>query len=406
MDIEKINAQMEVYVRTREMVGGGLIVRKDGEILLKNRWGSLDAEGTQPLTGDTIFRMASMTKPVTAVAVMKLVEQGKIGLDDELTKYVPAFRGLRVVADKRYEFSEKNVKKIPWRLLTFRLKNVVTVPADRMITVRDLLSHSSGLEQGLVGLILMMKMKFKDDTLETRVRKYATHPLDFQPGTAASYSPLAGFDVLARLVEIVTGRPFADYARDSIFTPLDMQDATYHPTQAQRARIPKLYQYNKGKLKDVTGSKGDINTIGRIGSKYSSGSAGLYATLEDYDRFAQMLANEGELDGVRILKPETVRQMRAEGAYRHLEFSPGITWGLGMIIRQDPEKAHSHAHQGTYGWSGHYGTHFFISPADHLSVVFAMNRADAGGADSYISKELEELVFESLKPSQHSPPGQ
>lgn len=393
MDIEKINVQMEAYVRTREMVGGALIIRRDGEILLKNRWGSLDAEGKHPVIEDTIFRMASMSKPVTAVAVMKLVEQGQLGLDDELTKYIPTFQGLRVVADKRYEYSEENVKKIPWRLLTFRLKNVVTVPADRMITVRDLLSHSSGIEQGFVGLILMMRMKFKDDTLETRVQKYATHPLDFQPGTAASYSPLAGFDILARLVEIVSGKPFAEYIGDNIFTPLDMRDATYHPTPAQRTRIPRLYQFSKGKLKDVTGSKRDLDAIGHIGPKYTSGSAGLYATLEDYDRFVQMLANEGELDSVRILQPETVRRMHAEGAYEHLEFQPGLTWGLGMLIRQDPEKAHSFARQGAYGWSGHFGTHFFISLADHLSVVFAMNRADAGGADSYISKRLEEMVF-------------
>jgi len=394
MDIGKIKAQIEAYVRTREMVGGALIIRRDGEILLENRWGSPDAEGKHPLTEDTIFRMASMTKPVTAVAVMKLVEQGKLGLDDELTKYIPAFQGLRVVADKRYAYSEENAKKIPWRFLTFRLQNVSTVPADRMITVRDLLSHSSGLEQGFVGLILMMKMKFRDDTLETRVQKYATHPLDFQPGTTASYSPLAGFDVLARLVEVVSGKPFAEYVSDNIFTPLDMRDATYHPTPAQRTCIPKLYQYGNKKLKDVTGGKRDLNAIGHIGLQYTSGSAGLYATLEDYDRFVQMLANEGELDGARILQPETVRQMHAEGANEHLEFQPGLTWGLGMLIRQDPEKAHSFARQGTYGWSGHFGTHFFISPAEHLSVAFAMNRADAGGADSYISKRLEELVFE------------
>lgn len=394
MDIEKINAQMEAYVRTREMVGGALIIRKNGEILLKNRWGYLDAEGKQPVTDRTVFRMASMSKPVTAVAVMRLVEQGHIGLDDQLTKYIPAFHDLRVVADKRYEFSEKVKWRIPWLLLTFDRGKVVTVPAARMITVRDLLSHSSGLEQGVVGMILLLKMKAKDDTLATRAQQYATYPLDFQPGTATGYSPLAGFDLLARIVEIASGKPFAEYVRDNIFTPLAMEDATYHPTEAQRARIPKLYQHRKGKLKDVTGGKGDVNAIGRTGPRYTSGSAGLYATLEDYDRFVQMLVNEGELDGVRILNPPTVRRLREEGAYQHLEFQPGLVWGLGMLIRQDPQKAKSFATPGTYGWSGHYGTHFFISPADRLSVVFAMNRADAGGADSYISKRLEEMVFE------------
>lgn len=396
MDAEKINAQMQAYVRSREMVGGALIVRKSGAILLKKAWGSLDAEGKQPVTDETIYRMASMTKPVTAVAVMKLVEQGKVGLDDDLTDYIPAFRDLRVVADQRYDFSEQALKKIAWRLLTFRLEKVVTVPAARMITVRDLLSHSSGLEQGMVGLILMLKMKYKDDTLATRAQKYASHPLDFHPGTVASYSPLAGFDLLARIVEIASGRPFADYLQDELFTPLAMNDATFHPTAAQRARIPRLYRYGKGKLKEVTGSKSDVDFIGRIGPHYTSGSAGLYATVEDYDRFVQMLANEGELDGTRILKPETVRRMREEGAYEHLEYQPGLVWGLGMMIRQDPEKAQIHSSRGTFGWSGHFGTHFFISPADRLSAVFAMNRADAGGADSPISRRLEELVFEPL----------
>lgn len=394
MDLAKINAQMEAYVCTREMVGGTLIIRKQGEILLKNCWGSLDAEGKQPVRYDTLFRMASMTKPVTAVAVMQLVEQGRLGLDDELAKYIPAFQDMRVVADRRYAYSEKIKWKIPWLFLTFNQKKVVTVPAARMVTVRDLLSHSSGLEQGIVGLILLMKMKTLDDTLETRALRYSAYPLDFQPGTAASYSPLAGFDLLARIVEVVSGKPFAEYVHENIFIPLAMQDATFHPTEAQRARIPKVYQYSKGKLKDVTGSKSDINAIGHIGPNYTSGSAGLYATIQDYDRFVQMLANEGELDGVRILKPQTVHSMRGEGACEHLEFHPGLTWGLGMVIRQEPEKAHSPARKGTFGWSGHFGTHFFISPADQLSVVFAMNRADAGGADSYISKKLEELVFE------------
>lgn len=396
MDTEKIRAQMAAYARTREMVGGALIIRKNGDILLRSRWGSLDAEGKHPVTEGTLFRMASMTKPITAVAVMKLVEQGKISLDDELTRYIPAFHDLRIVADKRYEFSDQALKKIAWRLLTFRLKKVATVPAARMITVRDLLSHSSGLEQGMVGLILMLKMKYKDDTLETRARRYASHPLDFQPGTAASYSPLAGFDLLARIVEIASGKSFAAYLRDELFTPLAMNDATFHPTEAQRARIPRLYRYGKGRLKDVTGSKADVDFIGRIGPNYTSGSAGLYATVEDYDRFVQMLANEGELDGTRILQPATVRRMHEEGAYEHLEYQPGRVWGLGMMIRQDPEKAQIHTSKGTFGWSGHFGTHFFISPADHLSVVFAMNRADAGGADSYISRRLEDLVFEPV----------
>lgn len=393
MDIKKIDAQMIEYVRSREMVCGALLIRKNGEIIINETYGSLDAEGNQTVTEDTIFRMASMTKPLTAVAVMQLIEQGKLGLDDELARYIPEFGNMRVVADNRYAYSEDVIKKIPWMLLTLNPKKLVTVPAERGITIRDLLSHSSGLEEGLVGFILMLRMKYKDDTLETRALKYATHPLDFQPGTNAVYSPLASFDILARLVEIVSEKPFADHMQENIFISLGMKDAMFHPTPDQERRIPRLYLYKKGRLIDKTGSNKDVGGVARSGPHYSSGSGGLYATIRDYDRFVQMLVNEGELDGVRILSPETVRLMHSEAAFTHLEPQPGLVWGLGMSIRQDPEKAKSFARKDTYGWSGHFGTHFFISPEDRLSVVFLMNRAEIGGGN-YISVKLEELVFE------------
>jgi len=393
MNIEKINAQMAEYLRTREMVCGALVIRRNGEVILNQTYGCLDAAGKQPVTEDTIFRLASMTKPVTAVAVMQLIERGKLGLDDELAQYIPEFSEMHVVADKRYAYSGQSLKKVVWMMVTFNRKNFVTVPAERRITIRDLLSHSSGLEEGLVGFILMLRMKYKDDTLETRALKYATQPLDFHPGSSAAYSPLAGFDILARLVEIVSGKSFTGYTSENIFIPLGMKDATFYPTPAQEARIPRLYLYRKGRLKDMTGTAKDVSGIARSGPRYPSASGGLYASIKDYDRFVQMLVNEGELDGIRILKPETVRLMHTEAAYKHLEPQPGLVWGLGMSIRQDPEKAKSFARKGTYGWSGHFGTHFFISPKDHLSVVFLMNRAEIGGGN-YISVKLEELVFE------------
>ena len=396
MDIEKIDAQMAEYVRTKEMLGGALIIRHHGAVVLKNTWGYADIKGTKPMQYNAIYRMASMTKPVTAAAVMKCIELGKMDLDDELAKFIPEFAGMRVVTNKKYEYSENNIKKLPWLFLTFNPKKVTTTSTIRPITIRDLLSHSSGLEQGLFGLIALQKRKINNETLEDRALKYAAQPLDFQPGTDASYSPIAGFDVLARVIEMISAMDFAAFVDLHIFKPLGMKDATFHPTHSQRNRIPSLYKFKRsGRIKDVTGSQDDIDARGFIGPNLTSGSAGLYATIEDYDRFVQMLANNGKLNGIPILEPETVKMMHEEGAAEHLEFQPGMSWGLGMLIQQDPQKSKRSLPKGSYGWSGAYGTHFFISPNEDLSLVFTMNRADIGGAESYIAHKLEELVFSS-----------
>jgi len=383
---------MDEYLAKGELAGAALVIRRRGEVILRNNWGYADIQQKKKVEFNTLFRLASLTKPVTAVGVLKLIDQGKIGLDDELASFLPDFSDMQVVSDRRY--ASLAAVKNPFTLLTFRLSNVKTMPAERPVTIRDLLTHSSGLEMGIVGLLLMLRMKYKDDDLASRAARYARQPLDFQPGTATGYSPLAGFDVLARVIEVVSGQPFADYMRHELFEPLGMPDTTFRPDAEQQLRIPRLYKTVHGQHKDVTGSRADINAIGRIGMAYTSGSAGLYSTLDDYDRFGQMLANQGELDGVRLLSPDIVRKINTETAYQHLETDPGRVWGLGMLVRQDREKTGTRVTPDTYGWSGAFGTHFFISPRDGLEVVLMMNRSDIGGAASPIAKRLEELVFE------------
>ncbi len=394
MNADKINAQMESYVSANEMAGGVLIVRKYGAVVFKGKWGLMDVGRQLPVEYGTIFRQASLSKPLTAVAIMMLADKGLVGLDDEIDKYIPEFKNLCVAADQRYATGNSDPAQFPKLLAAFDPVLVKTETARCMVTVRDLLTHSSGLEQGIAGLLAGMKLEgWQEDTLETRARKWARIPLDFQPGTATGYSPTAGMDTLARVVEVASGRPFSSFMREALFSPLGMKDTSYHPDAAQAGRIPPLYKTVDGRHVDVSGTDEDIDAIGKIGPRYDSGSAGLYATAEDYDRFAQMLYHGGELDGRRYLRAETAQSMGQEGAKRHLQFQPGLVWGLGMIVRQNPEAAGSYATQGTYGWSGAFGTHFFISPKDGLSVVFMMNRADIGGASSYISAKVEELVF-------------
>lgn len=392
MTEKQVTEIIEKYIKTGEMVGGALIIYKDGKCVYKDNWGYADIENNRVIGYDSIYRMASLSKVVTAVGIMKLYDEDKIKLDDEIIKYLPGFASPRVVEDERFEGME-NLTRYLIKGEKAPIDDVKTVPAEREITIRDLLTHSSGIEMGVYGFISRMKMDYIEDTLASRMDKLSKLALDFQPGTATGYSPTANFDILARIIEVITNMNFDEYMRKEIFDPLGMKDATYYLSQEQKKRLVKLYKFEDGREVDVSGTSMDIDKIAGIGPKFMSGSGGLYCTIEDYDKFVQMLYNEGIYNGVRILKSLTVRKLYTERAYNHLEPEPGMEWGLGVKVRQNPKKANSFASQGTYGWSGAFGTHFFISPNEKLAAVFAMNRAEIGGSGSYISRKVEELVF-------------
>lgn len=394
MDTQEIQRTIDAYIQNQELAGGALLVRRDEEVLYENTFGYSNIAARQPIARDSLYRLMSMTKPITAVAVMQLAEQGKIELDAPLNRYLHGFTAMRVVDDKRYAYHEgMNALSLLPGLLTFRLKAPRTVPAERDITIRDLLCHASGLEQGIYGLISMKLDKSKRESLAALEKKYSTMPLDFQPGKGGGYSPLAGFDLLARVVEVVSGLSFDAYLQQNLFDPLGMQDTAFRPDDAQSARLVHVYKREKNRLKDVTDTAEDMDSLLKRGEHYTAGCGGLFSTLHDYDRFAHMLLNGGAVDGVRVLQPETVRLMGQQGSPDYPDPDPGCAWGLGMKIRKDPQKAKSACTAGTFGWSGAFGTHFFVSPKDHLSAVWMMNRSDIDGAGSYISKKIEELVF-------------
>lgn len=385
MNEQKIQEVMEQYTVSGEMPGGSLSVHKRGELVYQNCWGIAEE--------DTIYRMASISKIFTAIGFMKLYEKGKVGLDDPVSKYLPAYESMMAVEDERFMGLEAMIRFMKTRKAP-RLEEAKLAPAERQITVRDLLTHSSGIGMGLYGTLAEEKMRaegWKDDDLEKRVDRYSRTALGFQPGTQTGYSPLAGFDLIARIVEVVTGRRFSEYMREEVFVPLEMTDAAYHLSREQKSRLIPLYSFEGGKMADDTGSGADVE--GTAGSAYDSGSMGVYCSAEDLDHVAQMLGNNGNFRGKQILLPGTVQMLQTEHAYRHLEPEPGMEWGLGVMVRQDPEAAKSFAAKGTYGWSGSFGTHLFVSPEDDLAVSFCMNRSNIGGAGSYISRKVEELVF-------------
>lgn len=394
MDTQEIQRTIDAYIQNQELAGGALLVRRDEEVLYENTFGYSNIAARQTIARDSLYRLMSMTKPITAVAVMQLAEQGKIELDAPLNRYLHGFTAMRVVDDKRYAYHEgMNALSLLPGLLTFRLKAPRTVPAERDITIRDLLCHASGLEQGIYGLISMKLDKSKRESLAALEKKYSTMPLDFQPGKGGGYSPLAGYDMLARVVEVVSGLSFDAYLQQNLFDPLGMQDTAFRPDNAQSARLVHVYKREKNRLRDVTDTAEDMDSLLKRGENYTAGCGGLFSTLHDYDRFAYMLLNGGEVDGVRVLQPETVRLMGQQGSPDYPDPDLGCAWGLGMKIRKDPQKAKSACTAGTFGWSGAFGTHFFVSPKDHLSAVWMMNRSDIDGAGSYISKKIEDLVF-------------
>lgn len=385
MTPDVVHQVMNSYIANGEMAGGALIVRKNDEIVFDGKWGYADVEKQSPVTDDTVFRMASMTKIVTTVAIMKLIEEGKLGLDDPISKYLPQFADMRVCADKRYEWGPGMSKlSMLTSFLFFRMDKVKTVSAHREVTIRDLLSHASGLQQGVVGMIAMLKHS-KKDTLAERINAYSRYALDFQPGTATGYSPCAAFDILGYLLSVITGKDAKDAYRELVFEPLGMTSATFKLDDM--TNLAKTYTREKEKLVDITGSSKDIEGIIRIepDTEYVAGSAGMYCTVKDYEKLGRMLCNDG--DG--FLRPETVKLMATEAQEKHMEPNPGQVWGLGVRIRQQDE----FCTPGTYGWSGALGTHFFVSPEDKLEVVFATHRSDLNGSNSYISRKVEELVF-------------
>ena len=386
MDIKQIDETMQAYIENQEMAGGALFVRRGEHVLYREKWGEV--------AFDSIYRMMSMTKCMTAVAVMICVERGLIGLDEPLSAYIPEFKEMKVMDDERYVFKPEKLKKFPLMLLTFRMDKVKNKPAKREITIRDLSSHSSGLQQGLAGLLAMTKEKEQYKTLRDYVLHYTKHCLDFEPGTGTGYSPLAGFDILGYVVSIVSGMSLDEFIQKEICVPLNMKDTTFFLSEEQKNRLVDVYKRKKNRLIKVTGTKDDM--AGFLHEKeicFEHGCGGIYSTLDDYANFGEMLLCRGNFRGVQLLEPETVELMHTEASKQHLEPEPGFVWGLGMKIRQDPKKANVPATEGTYGWSGAFGTHFFISPKDNLEVVFMMNRSDIGGSGSYISTKVEELVF-------------
>lgn len=396
LDNQQIDSLITNYINRKEIAGAGIIIRKGNEKVFESYYGYADIENGVRTDENTTYRLASMTKPIVALAVMMLVDEGKIKLDDCLSEYLPSFSRMRVLQNDGgfggYQPNKDNPTApifkddIPTDL-NFSL-------ASNQITIKYLLNHSSGLGQGPLSTLLVDKYIKKDHSLAERVHIFSELPLDFEPGTQTGYSALVAYDILGYVIEKISGQSLNDFIRDRLFKPLDILNLGYHLSENNHSHLAKLYESNNGTLTDVSETEKLWTLVNPIRSGYYSGSAGMLGTIEDYDKIAQLFLNEGVYNGARLLSKDSYLSMTSKELNAPLELIPGVTWGLGVIISGKEKETHKMLSEGTYGWSGAYGTHFFVDPLKKISVVLGVNCSNIGGAASPLSLALEEIVYQ------------
>jgi CubicO group peptidase (beta-lactamase class C family) len=370
--LPRITQMVQRYIDTKQITGAVSIVSRRGKVAYFEAQGLMDLESRTPMRKDAIFRMASMSKPVTGVAILMLVEEGKVRLTDPVSRFIPGFRNLEVAMAKPGGGARAGAAAAAAGGRGGRggaaEPEIYTVPANREVTIRDLLTHTSGVESSGVGNRAAARAapRLKTDTLATYVPKLAAGPLDFQPGTVWQYSLLAGMETLCHIVEIASGMKYEDFLKQRLFDPLGMKDTFFWVPAEKQSRLVTLYNIRPTGL-ERTGTPDWLDT------KIASGGGGLYSTAEDYIQFAAMLANGGELNGRRILSPRTVEQMASNHVGDLYEKSGGGNrgqgFGLSVRVMMDRAEANAAIGNGSFGWSGAFGTHFWVDRKDQLAAV-------------------------------------
>jgi CubicO group peptidase (beta-lactamase class C family) len=380
------------HIEGKDVAGVVTLVARKGKIVHFDAQGFADIDAKKPMMKDSIFRLASMSKPITAVAVMMMVEDGKVRLTDRVSAFIPEFKTMKVAVakgttDKPVQMPAFGRGGPPQAPPEFDL-----VPAAREITVMDLLTHTSGLMSGGVSGMEQGKVapRSPSDTLASYIPKLAQTPLDFQPGTLWRYSGLYGFDVLARIVEITSGLPYDQFLQQRLFTPLGMKDTGFAPTPERMARVATVYQRGPNGLAPAA------NANQLISGTYFSASGGLMSTAEDYLQFAQMLVNGGVLNGRRYLSPKTVELMTANhtGDMVNGQFgrpAHGMGFALGVQVWLDPVAADRRVSPGSYGWEGAYGTLQVMDPVEKMVEIIMMQ-----GANGPTQRDFENAVRQAL----------
>ncbi|MXO61230.1 serine hydrolase [Altererythrobacter salegens] len=367
LDTARIDRMLESFVADGRTVGDEILIWKDGKEQHYASAGMADREGKRPFTRDTQFQLFSMTKPVTGVALMQLWEQGKFGLDDPLSRYLPQFADVKVYDEAA-----------PGKLR----------PPSRPIVIRDVMRHTAGFTYGNAGhpsdpVWNELQPLSSDHTLAQFADLMAQVPLLYDPGTHWHYS--AGVDVQARLVEVLSGQPFDEYVAEHIFQPLGMTHSCWKCPDTMLPNLAAIYD-GPSLTRMPTEAWLDANFRGK---PMTMGGAGIVTTIDDYMRFARMLLGHGELDGARILQPATIRVMSTD------QLDPRITeadrawlpskgtggFGLDFFVRTRPPQTpqENRGAVGEFFWDGLPSMLFWVDPANDMAVVFATQKTPFDG---------------------------
>ncbi|MEN3378330.1 MAG: hypothetical protein V7604_3685 [Hyphomicrobiales bacterium] len=360
--LERITQWLRDDSQKGTIPGAVVMIVRNGKVAYFESIGALDPQTKAPMRKDAIFRIYSMSKPITTVAVMMLYEQGKITLDEPIAKYIPAFKDMKVGVETKGEDGKPKLE---------------LTDAKKPITIQDLLRHTSGITYGFFGDLLVKKAYLEANVYQGDydnaefAERIAKLPLAFQPGTTWDYSNST--DILGRLVEVVSGKPLLQFEKENILDPLGMIDTSFYVADsAKHARVAEPFQNDRN-----FGAGTDFNDP-RLARKWESGGGGMVSTVTDYSRFLMMLRNGGTLDGKRYLGPKTLAYMMSDhlgativpGPY-YLP-GPGYGFGLGFAVRKETGLATTAGTAGDYNWGGAGGTYFWVDPKEDMFVVYAM----------------------------------
>jgi len=363
---------MQEYVDQHQAAGLVTLVGRRGQVAHLEAVGFRDLESKDPMRTDTVFRIASMTKPITAIAVQMLEEEGKLSVEDPVEKLLPEFKGQMLVKSKSPQ-------------------ETVLVKPPRPITVRDLLTHTSGLPGGPpAGLSDLYSKRHR--TLAEAAIAYSQMALQFEPGSKWAYCN-AGIDTLGRIVEVASGKSYEAFLQERLFTPLGMKDSFFYPTAERLAKVARIYKKAGNGLAISDNFLGDP-----VDGKFPLPAGGLYSTASDLARLYQMMLNRGTLDGRRYLSEASVGKMtRNHTGGLRAGFTDGIVMGLGWQIVGTPTGVTGMLSPGAYGHGGAFGTQGWLDPKKEMFFVLMVQRSGFPNGDaSDLRKSLQGLAVAAL----------
>lgn len=350
-----------------KVFGSAYLVYQKNSLVFKKCYGTISPTSSQEVTDTTLFRLASMTKPITTIAVLILVDRGLLSLDDTIDKFLPKFKNIHVIDS-----------------------NGNNTLANKIPTIRNLLSHTSGIGCDPNKLGAMNDNDKKD--LDSSIDFYLRNGLDFEPETTQQYSATGSFDVLTKIIEIISKTDYLSFLKKEIFTPCNMVDTTFEPSNLQYERL--ISMHNRIENKNTTFSMPNGCIFENFPSSHYLGGAGLVSTLRDYSNFAMMLLNKGCINGKELIKEETFNQMCTPQVSKDLMIYD-YSWGLGVrVIFND---TNPYLPIGCFGWSGAYGAHFWIDPKNELFAVLMKNSKIDGGAGNESAENFEKAVYSSFE---------